>query len=265
MKKWVLFAGLTAAVSVQAGNYSQDFNSASAGSTDLGDGSTITDSGTGFAQVYSNETWKALRLTQDGPSGSAMTGNYAFPDLDAGNTVSGFTASFDVLIKNDYNGTADGFSFNFGTLGALAYGGEEGMYSGSGSMLSIGWDTYNNGGSDPQSIEVFVNGVSAGNNTAVPPVIASSLSGPFQSVFINWDANGLDVTYGGTAVFTDLDISGFTPLTGAQFAFAARTGGENEDVFIDNVNINTIPEPAGAALIAAIVAAAFFIRRRCID
>ncbi len=264
MKKWLcsFTVLLMAAVSVQAGSYSQNFNSASAGSTDLGDGTTITDNIGGIAQVYDNGSWKALRLTQDGTAGTI--GNFAVGDLDAGTVVQSFTTTFDLLIKDDTGNTADGFSFNFGTLGTLAYGGEEGMYSGSGSMLSIGWDTYDNGG-DPQSIEVFVNGVSAGNNTAVPPVIASSLSDPFQSVFINWDANGLDVTYGGTAIFTDLNVADFTPLSGAQFAFAARTGGSYEDVFIDNVNISTVPEPAGATLIAAIVAAAYFIRRRCIE
>lgn len=263
MKKLLCFSTvLLMAVVSQAGSYSNNFNSAANGSKNLGDGTTITDNGTGVAQVYDNGSWKALRLTQDGTGGTVA--NFAIADLNSGVPVTSFSASFDVLIKDDDGGAADGFSFNFGTLGTLPVGGEEGMYAGSGSMLSIGWDTYNNGG-DPNSIEVFVNGVSVGNNTSILPIVASSLSAAFQTVSINWDANGLDVTYGGQSVFTDLQVSGFTPLSGAQFAFAARTGGSDEDVFIDNVNVNTIPEPASVTLIAAIAAAAYFIRRRCID
>lgn len=263
MKKLLYsFTVLLMAITTLAGEYSQDFNSVANLSTDLGDGTTIIDSGTGVAQVYDNGNWKALRLTQDGSGGTVA--NFAIGDLNSGVPVTSFSASFDVLIKDSDTGPADGFSFNFGTLGTLPAGGEEGMYS-SGSMLSIGWDTYSNGASDPQSIEVFVNGVSVGNNTSILPIIASSLSAAFQTVSINWDANGLDVTYGGQSVFTDLQVSGFTPLSGAQFAFAARTGGSDEDVFIDNVNVNTIPEPASMTLIAAILAVTYFIRRRCID
>ncbi|MFA6174747.1 MAG: hypothetical protein WC334_09245 [Kiritimatiellales bacterium] len=267
MKKIIVFtaAGLVAA-GVWAGSYSQNFNSASGGTTNLGDGTTISDTGTGHAQVWDNGgSWKALRLTQDSNPAVGGASTFALYDLDAGNAVQGFTATFDVLIKNDMGIPADGFSFNFGTLGTLPYGGEEGMYAGTGSMLSIGWDTYDNGGGDPQSIEVYVNGVSVGNSTVKPPVISSFLSDPFQTVSIAWNSGGLDVTYDGTAIFTDLNVSGFTPLFGAQFAFAARTGGEDEDVFIDSVSVNTIPEPVGISLVATVASMAWFIRRRFID
>lgn len=245
--KVVLLIVLSAALA-QAGSYSQDFDSASNGSTDLGDGTTITDSGSGVAQVYDYGTWKALRLTQDAIDSQNTIANFALSDLDSGSAIVSFTATFDVLLKSTED-AADGFSFNFGTLGLLPDGGEEGM-SGA-SMLSIGWDTYDNG-SDPNSIEIFVNGSSVANNTSVIPIISGDLNGAFRSVTITWDSNGLNVSYDGIAVFTDLDVSGFSASSGDRFAFAARSGTEYEDVFIDNVNISTVvPEPASALLLLA--------------
>jgi hypothetical protein len=252
---------LLVAGSTQAGSYEQNFNSAADGSTNLGAGTTITNNGTGVTQVYDYGSWKALRLTQDGTG--YTVGTFAINDLDVGSTIAGFTATFDMLIKNDSGGPADGFSFNFGTLGSLTSGGETGIDR-AGNMLSIGWDTYDNG-DDPQSIEVFTNGVSVFNSTVKAPVVATSLGAAFQSVSIVWDENGLDLTYGGTVIFTDLDVSGFIPQSGAQFAFTARTGGSDEDVFIDNIDIQTVPEPVSLSLAGLIAGSAWFIRRRFCD
>jgi hypothetical protein len=87
------------AVGAHAGTYIQNFESAANGATSLGDGSTIVDTGTGLAQVfYNGASWKALRLTQDGETGAGMTGNFGLADLDSGNAISGFTATFDLLV-----------------------------------------------------------------------------------------------------------------------------------------------------------------------
>ena len=230
------------AVSVEAGIYVNNFDLAADSSTNLGDGTVISGD---QAFVY-NPTGSSgvMVLTQDLTGGKI--GNFVLPDLDPAAAIIGFTATFDLYFKAS-GAPADGLSFNFGSIsGALPYGGEEGLYS-SGPMLSVGWDTYDNG-SDPLSIEVFVNGASVANNTATPPIVETA-GGSFQNVSIVYDENGLDVVYAGTSVYTDLDVSGFTPQSGAQFGFAARTGGSYEDAFVDNVSVETVPEPASVLLV----------------
>lgn len=252
MKKGIVWlCGFLLVSSAQAGLYTQDFNSAANLSTDLGDGTTIT-STTGHAQVYDTGSWKALRLTQDQVAG--QTANFALYDLDAGGAITSFTSSFDSLIKGGAD-PADGFSFNFGTLPVLPDGGEMGMSGG--SMLSIGWDTYAGGG---RGIEVFVNGSSV-SRSGVQPILQPDINQAFTRATITWDETGLDVIYNGASVFTDLDVSGFTASAGDRFAFAARTGAAYEDVFIDNVNVATIPEPAVVGLVTLFGGSILFVRR----
>ncbi len=247
------------AVSVQAGSYSQDFNSAAEGSTDLGDGSTIVSSIPGVTQVYYHGSWKALRLAQD--EAVATVANYAIPDLDPGVAITGFTATFDVLIKSDGGDAGGGFAFNFGKLGTMPYDGECGMYSGSGNMISVYWKTNYR----PRSIDVYVKSGIVGQESAYPMIIGDSLDDPFQSVTIHLDANGLDVIYNGQTVFPDLDVFsffGYTPSAGDRFAFSATTDDASEDVFIDNLSITTVPEPMTSSLFTAGCVAVFYQNRR---
>jgi hypothetical protein len=95
----------------------------------------------------------------------------------------------------------------------------------------------------------------------VAPVIQTSLDGSFTPVSIVWDGDGLDVIYGATTVFSNLAID-FSAESGAEFAFAARTGASTEFVFIDNVNITAVPEPASAMLLGIGAAVTLLIRRR---
>jgi hypothetical protein len=247
MKRWAYVMGCCMVSSlVHAGVYSQDFNAAANNSTDLGDGSIISGS---QAFVYNpSGTDGFLVLSQDFTGG--VIGNFVLPVLDPVDAITGFTATFDSYFKAS-GVPADGFSFNVGSIGSLPYGGEEGMYS-SGSMLSIGFDTYSN-----QGIRVFTNGVLAAENTSIVPIVDSSWKG----VEIVLDANGLDVTYDGSAVFTDLNVSGYNPQTGDRFGFAARTGAAYEDAFFDNVNVQTVPEPATLGLVGLFGCGAMLVRR----
>ncbi|MGE4489968.1 MAG: hypothetical protein AB7E95_10545 [Kiritimatiellales bacterium] len=262
MNKGFIFIGVAAvSASLQAGSYSQNFDSYSGGTTNLNDGSTIADNGSGLTEVWDNGNWKALRLTQDGVE--YQVGNFVVGDLDNGNVVTGFTATFDSLVKATENTgvAADGFAFNFGTLASYVSDGDAGMDA-TGSSLSVVWDTYYNGENDI-GINVFVNGVSFAYSS-ISAKIESSIDVDFQSVTIVWDENGLDVIYGGTTVFENLAIK-FTAESGAEFAFSARTGGSYEDVFIDNIDIQTVPEPVSLSLAGLIAGAAWFIRRRFCD
>ncbi|RYD75061.1 MAG: hypothetical protein EOP84_18875, partial [Verrucomicrobiaceae bacterium] len=163
--------------------------------------------------------------------------------------------SFDVTFKVRLYATgtpADGFSLNYGNLPADNGSGDSGFAMAGG--LVVGWDTYNNGGSDAPSIEVFANGVSVGN---FPRTF--SFDNVFRTVEIHWDADdGLDVTFGGATICTDLPTPGFVPAAGNRFGFSARTGGSTEDVYLDDLLVTTtlpIPVETGGPVITEFVAA----------
>lgn len=237
--KWFLSLVLVGTTSVFAGGYTNDFSSYST-VTDLGDGTTIASSD-GQAQVWNGK----LRLTQDTSSYDGQVGNFALYDLDPGQAITGFTVSFDSLIKATST-SADGFSLNFGTLpSSLPNGGEQGMTSS--SLLTIAWDTYG----PNTGINVYLNGSSSAlAHNAYSPIVEDNFNDPLTSASIVWDSeSGLDVVYNGQTIFSGLDVSGFSATEGDCFAFAARTGASYEDVFIDNLEVATVPEPVSALLL----------------
>jgi hypothetical protein len=209
----------------QAGTYGPQAFTFANGTNNLGDGTTIS-SNDGIASVQSN----ALRLTASGTTSTASS--FKLPDLDAAKEVQSFDVSF--ALRLFASGTpADGFSLNFGALPTDNGGGEGGFVMPNG--LVIAWDTYNNG-NDVPSIEVFANGISVGN---FPQTF--SFDGQYRNVVVHWDASGLDISYNGVAICTNLATPGFTPRSGNRFGYSARTGGATEDVYIDDLLINTAP------------------------
>ena len=59
-------------------------------------------------------------------------------------------------------------------------------------------------------------------------------------VNIHWDYDGLDLTYGGRTIFTNLWTPGFIPAIGNTFAFSARNESSNTmNFFIDDLVIGT--------------------------
>jgi hypothetical protein len=49
----------------------------------------------------------------------------------------------------------------------------------------------------------------------------------------------LDVVYNNVVVYYNLQLPGFTPVTGGRFGWGARTGGLNENQWVDNIQIAT--------------------------
>ena len=47
----------------------------------------------------------------------------------------------------------------------------------------------------------------------------------------------MNVVYKGQMVYTNLYLEGYAPITGGRFAMGARTGGLNENLWIDNLSI----------------------------
>ena len=79
-----------------------------------------------------------------------------------------------------------------------------------------------------------------------------------RAVSVHWDYNGLDVSYGGAVIFTDLPTPGFAPAAGNKFAFSARCeGGNTMDFFVDDVALSTtqlVPVETGGPVISEFMA-----------
>jgi hypothetical protein len=274
MNKYYLTIGLTISIfnlpSAHAALnlvYSQDFNSTAAGTTGSGlnDGSFMVGSGH-TVQVYDWQSqFKALWLT---PMGPGTIGSFYLPDLNPSQAVTEFSVEFKVLINN-FNVTtvpfADGFSFNFGQINdaSIAYGGESGIHgANTGDILTVGWTTYEPSGRgiaaryNGSVLETSV-GISGLNTQNPAPASA------FVPVSINWNSeNGLSLSYNNSVIFTDLATGAFSPEAGYQFSFAGRTGSGYQNVFIDDLQVSTVPEPSAYAALAGLLALGFAALRR---
>ncbi|MDH4443705.1 MAG: PEP-CTERM sorting domain-containing protein [Akkermansiaceae bacterium] len=266
MKKVLIstLLGVTAS-SAFAGSYIQNFNSFSSGNN-FSDGSTVRTGNNGATTVGSWTGNPGFRLVQDNIQ--SQFASYFLPSLEPTHTTSSFSASFDLLFKSDIV-PADAFSFNFGTIKttASAFGSDQGMYDSSrvktGSMLSVVWDTYSNGGSDPKSIELLLDGVRLANNTSTVPFVPNSFGASnYRNVTVNWANNLVSVYYGGNTVFSNVSTGSFAPVLGDTFAFSANTGGSTQDVFLDNISITTVPEPSALGLLGLGAAGMLMARRR---
>jgi hypothetical protein len=157
--------------------------------------------------------------------------------------VTGFNATFKAILwGNTCCGAlpADGFSFNLVPAGTdpNSVTAEEGANSG----LAVCFDTWDNGGGEAPAIDVKWLGTTVGHvpfqpsqsPLGVPDAISAS-----RNVVINLDSDGtIDVSYGGSNIFNNL-ATGYTPGTIGvpNWIFAARTGGANDNNWIDDLQI----------------------------
>ena len=262
---------LVSAASLEAAVvYEQDFDGVAAGTTGSGlnDGSFMVGAGAHQAQVIrwgpSGQEWQSLWLTSNF---RGQLGSFFLPDLNPTVAIDSFSVDFGLMFNTNGNSIyADGMSLNFGQFNntTSAYGGEGGMYSpgATGDVLTVSWITYWAG--NPR-IEARFNGVTVASSTLVRPIINfdnPASAAAFVPVNVSWDANGLDVTYNGTAIFTDLAINGFEPEAGYRFAFTARTGADSQNTFVDNLVVATVPEPSAVTLGVTGLAVALWRSRR---
>lgn len=257
---------------VQAALYTQNFDSATVGDTgaSLGDGSNIVGTVAGIASVQSvPSSGNALRLIDQ--SGGSF-GNWFLPDLDPGVAVTSFTASFDSLIYNS-GGTIPGdtFGFNFGTITntTSAYtSGTGGMYATglAENLLTVSFRTWQNDFTPPttREIQVWYNNTQISSNIGTPVISSVLDASAYQLTTISWDASsGLSVNYGGSSLVSGLAIPGFTPVAGDTFAFNGFDGLATQSVYIDNVSIQTVPEPSTSLIaLAGLACGVFSMSRR---
>jgi len=230
--------------------------------------------GTHYGQSFrtTHNDHRDLQLVSDGNGGfgSWHTGSESF----AGKKILGFTAQFNFSTNTNGNGgVGDGFSFCFGDMTNLSgdrwQGGEGGLnaFANDGHGMSIGFDMYggdsgihsrwgsqnvawNNFGpewwehSNEQSYDAALTDANQGH------IIIEWSTEDGLVVKIDWGGDPIDGYY------TSIDTEYFTwpggyDTTDWSFGFAARNGGIDHDVLIDNLDIayTFVPTPAALPLL----------------
>lgn len=186
--------------------------------------------GLGFASVRGSAVWTNQSVMLTDTIGGQL-GAVIFDGLTTSPAVNGFTARFNTAIGPTTTGIpADGINFAVGAIGA-------GVWSETGpgllNTLSVGFDTYNNGGVGDIGIHVWLNGVHIAGSAVNPYT-----DGATVPVEISFDtATGVTVRYNGATIFNQVPTPGFVLPAGGQFGISARTGGANERAVVDDVEI----------------------------
>ena len=189
---------------------------------------------------------------------NSQQGNFLLPDQNGGQPMDRLVVSFKTQIGG---GTccgaryADGMSFNVAAdINAGSVYGEEGA----GSGLTITFDTWDNAAPDTApALEVrykgttvavqSMAGIREGGRAPNGPFLFDSGGNPLSldtsnqlvNVLISVGPDGkLDMYFKGYLIFQNVQLPNYTPFVGANFGFGARTGGANENAWIDDLCIN---------------------------
>ena len=165
-------------------------------------------------------------------------GAFLVPDQAGGENVDALHVRWRSLIGGGFEGGADGYSLNWANdlpPGDPGYGGEEGL----GSGLTVTVDTWDNGGGEAPGIEIKWQG---GRVAFVSVPKDDDGSGNYLRKS-QWVDAELSLTPDGVATFTydGNTVSAQLPLwggiAGGSFLFWARTGGANDNQWIDDLRI----------------------------
>ncbi len=185
---------------------------------------------------------------------ASQNGSWIVDDFSEGQTIGEFEASFQMLMGGNTSADpADGMSFSFGrNIPDNIFSPAE---NGAGDGLRLAFDSWDNGGGEAPAIEIFIGDKSRaiahfeGSRRLVEAdeyVIDPDTDEPadlftgdeFVDVNVSLKGGKLNLEYKGLKIFTNLELD-FKPVAGARFAFGARTGGANNNHWIDDVAITT--------------------------
>ncbi|HTG42914.1 MAG TPA: hypothetical protein VK633_00155 [Verrucomicrobiae bacterium] len=199
---------------------------------EAGQPAEVTLNGTAIVTSTTGTNGSAIELTM---AAAGQGGALTIADFNNGQAVSAFTAHFQMHVANGSGTPADGFAFIWADdIDATANFGE----GGAGSGLVVSFDTYQNPGEAAPAIQVTYKGTVITRKLVPYSLLATGDA--FADVYIRVEADGtLDLQYKNTAIFSNLQLPNFTPMAAGIFGLGARTGGEFEEHWVDNIQIAT--------------------------
>lgn len=217
-------------------------------------GSAIVDTTGGVANSG------VVKLVAPAGSGAIIVTNPA----EAGQPVFGFTTRFNLLVGGGTVPPADGFAVAFGNDIPDDPTGEFEAGAGLGSGLLVTFDIYDNsgvfgypGGEGAQpapSIDVrFANQVLGSVKLPISFMetgLNDDLTPRYQDTIVQMNTDGtINVVYHGALVFDHLPVPAFGSITGGRLAIAARTGGLNDNIWVDDLRMTSDSTPGNIRII----------------
>ena len=226
---------LAPVLSLSAGTFTNDFDSGPPPGTYLYSTTAYYDSSGGL------DGSGCLKMTT-----GVVNENTGFilDDLDFSAQIHGFTANFQIMLGGGNTAVpADGFSFNFGNDVPDGTISEEGA----GTSLTVAFDTYQNGASDLIGIDLKWRGaeiatfpMNVSNLVTWPTYVPVTIQMTSSTANATYTDGNVTVVFNGTNIYTNVTLAGFLPLQG-RFGLGARTGGSDENCWLENLGITTVP------------------------
>jgi len=167
------------------------------------------------------------------------------PDFNTNASIKAIAVSFKVRIADGSGTPADGISFCWGSSNSIPNNANFGE-GGQGDGVVVGLITYA-GRPDGPSFNVSYRGTRLVNmivpySALYTGDLSTDPTEQYATLAFQVNENGtLDLQYKGNAIFHALSLPGYTAMAGGRFALGARTGGENETHWVDDIQIATTP------------------------
>jgi len=226
--KTLLSTLLLSGASAWAGIFTADFATQDTSQFFYNGSGVLSDGSTWEPVIISNPARLQLTTNQN-----TLSGSFSPIDFDGGAQIEAFTAKFKLQFGPGSANAADGAAFSFGpdinqfstTYNEVGAGG---------TAFAVSFHTYTSIGGPAVDIYLY------GTRIATFPMAKSDMvNSQLQDVQIDLKRNStLSVSYRGQVVCTNVYLEGWMPTAGF-FIISGRTGGENEETDIANVNIKT--------------------------
>jgi len=190
----------------------------------------------GFGDGVDGSGFASLTTAANG-----LIGMLVIDDFNEGQPVNSLVAAWDMRIGGGTSPPADGLSFVWGNDVGNSTSPPQFGEEGSGNGLIVSFDTYENGNGDVPGISLKWQGALLAEK---PMPFSAFLSDPdYYPVVVRLDADGTaQVLFNNEVIFSKVTVPGFTSLRNASFIWGARTGGLNQNNYVDNVRLTTTLE-----------------------